>query len=216
MKSRRLVAAFSLVLLSSCEESPNKQRADIRASFMGFSRSFYTGKGEQALDYISRETFRYYDRLLPQLRHADERQLSALPPFALFACLSLRHRYEPEELETIDSRTIIRNAFDSMTFPGGAPHFLDIGEILIRNSGEQALATVFLAPGEKHESARVSFIWENGTWKMDFTSVFSVLATRLEAHLTHPSASRAERALHYLQIHENQQIGAEILQPVAP
>ena len=216
MKFSRLAVALSLLLLTSCNESANKQRADIRASFLGFSRAFYAGEGEQALAYISRKTFEYYDRLLPQLRHADERRLSSLPPFALFACLSLRHRYEREELVTMDSRTIIREAFDSMTFPGGAPHFLDIGEILIKEPGKKSVATVFLAPGEKHENALVAFIWENGTWKMDLTSVFGVLSTQLEAHLEDPSASRAQKALHYLQVHENQQIGGEILLPVMP
>jgi hypothetical protein len=108
---------------------------------------------------------------------------------------------------------IVREAFDSMTFPGGAPHFLDIGEILIRKSGEEAAATVFLAPGEKHDEALVSFIREDGMWKVDLTSVFEVLSTRLEPYLKDPTASRAERALHYLQIHENHQIGGEILQP---
>ena len=59
MKFSRLVAALSFLLLTSCNESANKQRADIRASFLGFSRAFYAGEGEQALAYISRKTFEY-------------------------------------------------------------------------------------------------------------------------------------------------------------
>ena len=158
MRAARLIGVLGLTLLSSCEESLNKQRAEIRLSFLEFSRAFYARRGEEALRYVSRRTFDYYERLLPHLLNADEKRLSDLPPFALFACLSLRHKYSPEELNTTNSRMIVQKAFDSMTFPGGAPHFLDIGEILIRKSGEEAAATVFLAPGEKHDEALVSFI----------------------------------------------------------
>ena len=209
-----LIGVFGLVLLSSCGESLNKQRAEIRASFSEFSQAFYARRGEEALRYVSKRTFDYYDRLLPHLRNADERGLSDLPPFALFACLSLRHKYDSEDLATTNSRRIVQEAFDSMTFPGGAPHFLDIGEILIRKSGEEAVATVFLAPGEKHGDALVSFVWEGGMWKVDLTSIFAVLSPQLEQYLKDPAASRAQRALHYLQIHENDRIGGEILQPV--
>ena len=214
MRTVRLIGVLGLIFLSSCGESLNKQRAEIRLSFSNFSRAFYERRGEEALLYVSHRTFDYYDRLLPHLLTADEKRLSGLPPFALFACLSLRHKYSPEELNTTTSRMIVREAFDSMTFPGGAPHFLDIGEILIRKSGEEAVATVFLAPGEKHGDALVSFVWEGGMWKVDLTSIFAVLSPQLEQYLKDPAASRAQRALHYLQIHENDRIGGEILQPV--
>ena len=213
MRAVRLIGVLGLIFLPSCGESLNKQRAEIRLSFSNFSQAFYARRGEEALLYVSHRTFDYYDRLLRHLLTADEKRLSDLPPFALFACLSLRHKYSPEELNTTTSRMIVREAFDSMPFPGGAPHFLDIGEILIRKPGEEAAATVFLAPGEKHDEALVSFIREDGMWKVDLTSVFEVLSTRLEPYLKDPTASRAQRALHYLQIHENHQIGGEILQP---
>ena len=214
MKTVCLVGLLGLILLCSCEDSLNKQRSEIRLSFFGFSQAFYARKGEEALPFVSRRTFDYYDRLLPDLLFADEKRLSELPPFALFACLALRYEYRLEELKTMTGRMIVREAFNSMTFPGGAPHFLDIGEILIRKSGEEATATVFLAPGEKHDGALVSFIREDGMWKVDLTSVFEGLSSQLEAYLKDPTASRAERALHYLQVHENRQIGGEILQPM--
>ncbi|MCS5539203.1 MAG: hypothetical protein NZ804_04350, partial [Roseibacillus sp.] len=89
----------------------------------------------------------------------------------------------------------------------------DIGEIRITTPGVEAIAPVFLPPGEWHEDILVTFRRENGEWKMDLTSVFDALARRIEPHLLDSSSSRAERALYYLQIHENEQIGSELLRP---
>ena len=63
------------------------------------------------------------------------------------------------------------------------------------------------------EGIQVSFVQENGAWKMDLTSVFKELGTRLEPSLTDPSSSRAEMALYHLQMHENEVIGKELLSP---
>ena len=207
-----LITALPL-LLASCQESRNKQRAEIRKAFRGFSTAFFATDSTTAANYLSERTYRYYDRIIPLTRNADDARLSALPAIDLFTCLALRHRYSAEELVHLDSRTLVLDAFAQMTFPGGAPHFLDIGEISIREQGRKARAPVLLPPRQWLEGIQVSFVQENGAWKMGLTSVFKELGTRLEPSLTDPSSSRAEMALYHLQMHENEVIGKELLSP---
>ncbi len=213
MITRSLVPLAIGCLLASCGESRNRQRAEVRQVFQKFSDAFFARDGRTASSHLSQQTFVYYDRVIPLARNEDDAGLSALPPLELFSCLALRHRYSPEELTGLDSRNLVLDSFDRMVFPAGAPHFLDIGEIRITTPGVEAIAPVFLPPGEWHEDILVTFRRENGEWKMDLTSVFDALARRIEPHLLDSSSSRAERALYYLQIHENEQIGSELLRP---
>jgi hypothetical protein len=213
MITRFLVPLAIGCLLASCGESRNRQRAEVRQVFQKFSDAFFARDGRTASSHLSQQTFVYYDRVIPLARNEDDAGLSALPPLELFSCLALRHRYSPEELTGLDSRNLVLDSFDRMVFPAGAPHFLDIGEIRITTPGVEAIAPVFLPPGEWHEDILVTFRRENGEWKMDLTSVFDALARRIEPHLLDSSSSRAERALYYLQIHENEQIGSELLRP---
>ncbi len=213
MITRFLVPLAIGCLLASCGESRNRQRAEVRQVFQKFSDAFFARDGRTASSHLSQQTFVYYDRVIPLARNEDDAGLSALPPLELFSCLALRHRYSPEELMGLDSRNLVLDSFDRMVFPAGAPHFLDIGEIRITTPGVEAIAPVFLPPGEWHEDILVTFRRENGEWKMDLTSVFDALARRIEPHLLDSSSSRAERALYYLQIHENEQIGSELLRP---
>jgi len=213
MITRSLVPLAIGCLLASCGESRNRQRAEVRQVFQKFSDAFFARDGRTASSHLSQRTFVYYDRVIPLARNEDDAGLSALPPLELFSCLALRHRYSPEELTGLDSRNLVLNSFDRMVFPAGAPHFLDIGKIRITTPGVEAIAPVFLPPGEWHEDILVTFRRENGEWKMDLTSVFDALARRIEPHLLDSSSSRAERALYYLQIHENEQIGSELLRP---
>jgi len=213
MITRFLVPLAIGCLLASCGESRNRQRAEVRQVFQKFSDAFFARDGRTASSHLSQRTFVYYDRVIPLARNEDDAGLSALPPLELFSCLALRHRYSPEELTGLDSRNLVLDSFDRMVFPAGAPHFLDIGEIRITTPGVEAIAPVFLPPGEWHEDILVTFRRENGEWKMDLTSVFDALARRIEPHLLDSSSSRAERALYYLQIHENEQIGSELLRP---
>lgn len=206
------IPVFSLALLS-CEESRNKQRNDIRKTFRDFSDAFFARDNTTAAKYISQRTYRYYDRILPIARTADDAGLSTLPTFDLFTCLVLRHRYEPRELEGLDSQTLILDAFSRMTFPGGAPHFLDLGDISVDGEGRTARAPVLLPPGQWQEDIKVTFLRESGTWKMDLTSVFGALGPTIEPSLVDPSSSRAEMALYHLQMHENQVISRELLTP---
>ena len=213
MTTRFLAPLTIGFLLSSCGESRNRQRSEVRQVFQKFSEAFFARDGRTASRHLSQQTFAYYDRVIPLARNEDDVGLSALPPLELFSCLALRHRYSPEELMGPDSRNLVLDAFDRMVFPAGAPHFLDIGEIRITSPGVEATAPVFLPPGEWHEDILVTFNRENGEWKMDLTSVFEALSGKIEPHLRDPSSSRAERALHYLRIHENEQIGSELLRP---
>jgi len=213
MTARFLASLAIAFLLSSCGDSRNRQRSEIRQVFQEFSDAFFARDGETAARYLSQRTFAYYDRVIPLARNEDGAGLSALPPLDLFSCLTLRYRYSPEELSKLDSRKLVLDSFNRMVFPAGAPHFLDIGKIKITTPGVKAIASVFLPPGEWHEDILVTFSREDGEWKMDLTSVFEALSGKTEPHLRDPSSSRAERALHYLQIHENEQIGSELLRP---
>ena len=91
-----------LLLLGSCEESRNQQRAEIRKSFQHFSEAFFDRDGKTAINHLSENTFLYYDRIIPLARHEDDAGLSNLPPVDLLACISLRHRYPPGELKNLD------------------------------------------------------------------------------------------------------------------
>ncbi len=213
MSPRLLLPVLPLLLLCACEESRNQQRAGIRKSFQDFSKAFFGRDGKSAINHLSKNTFLYYDRIIPLARYQDDAGLSNLPPVDLLACLSLRHRYSARELRSINSRKIVLDALDRMTFPAGAPHFLGIGDIRITIPGKQAIAPVLLAPGEWHQDIKVSFVKENGEWKIDPTSIFPAMAGRIEPHLLDPTVSRAEKALYYLEIHENEHIGRELLSP---
>ncbi len=179
MITRFLVPLAIGCLLASCGESRNRQRAEVRQVFQKFSDAFFARDGRTASSHLSQQTFVYYDRVIPLARNEDDAGLSALPPLELFSCLALRHRYSPEELTGLDSRNLVLDSFDRMVFPAGAPHFLDIGEIRITTPGVEAIAPVFLPPGEWHEDILVTFRRENGEWKMDLTSVFDALARRI-------------------------------------
>ena len=204
---------FLALLPLSCEESRNQQRSDVRKTFQDFSDAFFAGDSTTAAKYISQRTYRYYDRIIPVARNADEAGLSELPALDLFTCVALRHRYPPEELRRLDSRSLVLDSFTRMSFPAGAPHFLDIGNISVADGGQEARAPVLLPPRQWLEDVQVTFVRENLVWKMDLTSVFGALATRIEPNLAHESSSRAEMALHHLQMHENQAIGRALLSP---
>ena len=209
-----VILLTAAMLVGGCEESRNKQRSEIRETFKAFRAAFSDQEGKQAASYLSKNTFDYYNRLLPLARNADDAQLSELPAVDLLACLSLRHRYSSDELRHLDAQKLVAQAFSDLRFPAEAPNILDIGDITIVTEGEKALATVNLAPNEWHEDLQISFLRENGQWKIDYTVMFPAIAKGLEESLADPSQSRAEMALYFLQMHENEQIDRTLLSPL--
>jgi hypothetical protein len=198
MKKILTIAVFLIMSMSVIAQvSDNDQ---IRKNFNFFNNFLLESKGEQAVKYLDSRTIKYYEIIFDQVKKADSSQVVMLPLIDKLTILIARSAAPRNDILHYNQNEFLIYTINKGIFDKTATSALSLGEVTIDNN--TAKARLFIN-GDETESF-VNFNKEDGIWKYDLISLFSVNQNILQGVVNNIGIQKiAEQLLDKLQI-ENQ------------
>jgi uncharacterized protein len=156
-------------------------RADVKSvksTFAGYKQSALAGKGVEAAEYLSTNTFKYYEQMKDLALYASRDELKKLSTADIMTAMILRHRMPTKDLQSMAGKKIIIHAIDRGWIGKSAVERLSIKSVQINNNS--AIAKV----SNNRNNARtvdMEFYLENGKWKLDLVSILKQTNSALDA-----------------------------------
>jgi hypothetical protein len=164
---RKLIPVFFFLLIAVLHANAQQDTALIKACFAGYKNAILTDKGQEALAFVDSRTVKYYSDILQKTKTLDSAGIDKLSILDKLTILMVRHRATREEIMRLDGRSLLVYAIERGMVGKGSVQQLSIGEVLVRGNAAEGQVVVGTAP----TSLAYNFYKENGTWKMDITSV---------------------------------------------
>ncbi len=178
-------------LFVACSDSgPKDDVADIRVCYDTYFAALKAGEGAKAAELVDSNTLAHFDRMLELARTGDSITVSGLDPMDKLTVLAMRMQNTPEALRSMSVKEAVAHSVSDGLMANEGPEGLELGTISV--DGDKAKA-----PLKMHgfpTPASFSFQRENGTWKIDLTSLFDLSRMAFQ----HMSASSGEEGNAFL------------------
>ena len=163
------ILVLLLVLTTSCNGQKNEEKL-VREAFDNYKSAILNDKGNEAVEYVDSRTIRYYSDILELVKNADSTQVSSLSLLDKLMVFSIRHSTSKEEILSFDGKKLLVYAINSGMVGKNSVSNNLVGDVTIDNkfAKGQLIANGQKAPFYFH------FYKEDGQWKIDLTSIFSV------------------------------------------
>ena len=163
-------------------------RSAVRNCFERYTIATEANNGALALVLAAKSDMDYGTQLAGLVRSGSKAELLKLPTLALIGILELRGKSTPEELKTMDGKTVLKYLINNglLLIPTG--DLLDLGVITI--SGDTAKAPMLA--NHKALSSSFEFVREGEDWKIEFETVIQSKVLE-DAYLTEVAISGKSR-----------------------
>lgn len=148
--------------------TPSYASADaVSAAFDRYKSAILSSDADAALQLIDSNTKNYYKEILKVILYADETQSKTMPPLAKIALIQGRHQIP---LDTLKQMTV--KSYFSYAIKQGWIGKQSVADIELTDiSVNQNIATSKLSKNGKTAPFGFTFHKEDGTWKIDLTSI---------------------------------------------
>ena len=162
------ILTFLILLISISALSQEKSEQKVRESFENYRQAILNDKGEEAIKYISDNTFDYYHNILNEVKLADSTRIEDLSLIDKLTVLIIRHRTPSDKIKSFDKKTLVVYALDEGMIGKETVKNYSIGSIYFE---DENTALGQLIVNAKSVSANFRFFKEDNNWKIDITSV---------------------------------------------
>lgn len=208
-----LLTAIVLSIHSTFVFGQKSEEKAIRNVFETYRKAILTDNADVALQCVDSRTINYYGHILDQVKHADSVQVSALNVFDRFMVLTIRHRTPKEQILSFDGKSLLAYAIKSgMVGKNSVSEKNKIGEVTIESEFAKGQ---FMFEGKK-VPIFFHFYKENGTWKLDLTSIFSLSTFVIEDMIKSSGMSENEYFFYLLKLITGREPNNNIWLPVQP
>ncbi len=166
---RKLFLVHFIVLIAVLHAHAQHDSTLVKACFNGYKNAILTDKGPEAVSFVDSRTLKYYNDILQKTKTLDSIGVDKLPIMDKLTLLMLRHRATKDEIMQLDGRSLLVFAIERGMVGKNSVQQLSIGEVLIRDNAAEGQVLVGTSP----TSLAFNFYKENGTWKLDITSVLT-------------------------------------------
>jgi hypothetical protein len=163
------ILVLLLFLTTSCNGRKKEEKL-VREAFDNYKSAILNDKGEEAVKFVDSRTIKYYSDILELVKNADSTQVTSLSLLDKLTVFSIRHRTPKEDILSFDGKGLLVYAIKSGMVGKNSVANNSIGEITIDNNFAKGQ---FIANGQK-APFYFHFYKEEGQWKIDLTSIFSV------------------------------------------
>lgn len=160
-----LLLAFTV----SCK-GQKKEEKSVREAFDNYKSAILNDKGEEAVKYVDSRTIKYYGDILELVKNADSAKVASLSLLDKMMVFTIRHRVPKKDILSFDGKGLLVYAIKSGMVGKNSVANNSIGEVTIDNDFAKGQ---FIANGQK-APFYFHFYKEEGQWKIDLTSIFSV------------------------------------------
>jgi len=171
MNSKMKVLSVLLLLLATQFVYGQKNEIEkVRKSFENYQKAILNENGEEAVKYVDSVTVKYYADMLYLVRTADSAQVETLSILDKLMVFSIRHRTSRENIISFDGKSLLVYAIKSGMIGKNSVSKSLIGEVTIESNLAKGQ---FVTNGQKTPYF-FNFHKEEGEWKLDITSLFSI------------------------------------------
>ncbi len=149
--------------------SQNAEEARIKESFEKYKSAILNDKGKEAVTYVDSRTVSYYTEILQATKKADAAEINALGVMDKLMVFSIRHQATREELLQFDGEGLLVYAIEKGMIGKNSIANNSLGTIKVEGS----FAKGQLVTRGREMPLYFDFHKENGSWKIDLTSIFS-------------------------------------------
>lgn len=164
---RKLILVLFFASLAVFPANAQHDTTLIKACFNGYKNAILSDQGKSAVTFVDTRTVRYYTDILRKTKTLDSTGIDKLSIMDKLTILMVRHRATKEEIVQLDGRSLLVYAIERGMVGKNSVQQLSIGEVIIRDN----IAEGQIIVGEAPTSLAYNFYKENGTWKMNITSV---------------------------------------------
>lgn len=167
---RLLLLLFPVMLITfSCRFGApvNKDAEQVRNTFEEYKKALLESKGEEALQYVDRRTFQYYDRMLGLAKTASPDRVDALPITDKMLVLSIRNLTTLDQIRSFDGEALFAYAIKIGLVGTKSLENASIGEVTINRN----LAKGEVKTNGKKSPIAFNFYRDRGFWKIDVASI---------------------------------------------
>lgn len=201
-----IMLLFCLFCFVGTIRAQSDNETAIRNTFRDFNEKIEAQKGQEAVQYLDSKTIAYYDKILENARTADSNKVSQLPLMNKMLVLALRNNLSRQEIDSFTGKSFFAYSIDHKTTNYGK----ELGEIEI--DGNQAKAKL---PQMKTSDGFIVLNKEDGIWKVDLTSFFSMFEQFMNEKIKNDFAGDENQfCLTFASIGAKKPAGKEIWQPI--
>jgi hypothetical protein len=146
----------------------NNEDTLIRAVFEKYRSDLLNDRGTEAANEVDSRTINYYSNLLELTVNADSSKIETLSIMDKMSVLMMRLKIPKEELLSLSGKDLFIYSVDHGMVGKSGIAKNSIGQITVSDNFASAPLGMKGAPSE----VRFEFHKENGSWKIDLTSIF--------------------------------------------
>jgi len=194
-----------MILSTACGDQEKEDKL-VKLTFDNYKSAILNDKGEEAVEYVDSRTIKYYDDIIDLVKTADSAKVNSLSLLDKVMVFSVRHRTSKEEILSFDGKRLFVYAIKSGMVGKNSVSNNSIGEVTIDKDFAKGQ---FIANGQK-TPFYFHFYKENGQWKIDLTSVFSISTVAFEKMVADSELGENEYLFSLLEMMTGRKPGQEI------
>ena len=160
---------FAIIFLNVAAQQSSDAEL-VRKTFTHYKKAILEGKGAEAVKWVDSKTISYYDSILNLSIHGDSAAIQDLDIISKLTVLTVRHRIPVEEVLTMTGHEFFIYSIDKGMIGKNSVRTIEIGEVKLEGN----FANGQLVAGGQQSPIYFQFNKEEGTWKLDITSLFPV------------------------------------------
>lgn len=171
---------LSGLMLAITAWGQSKEEKEIRKVYQAYDYAVKAKMAGDALAHVTESTLGYYDFALMKAQNSSREVLSQSGIMEKIEVLKIRQGYTPEQMGTVTGKEIFEQRVREGLSAREHLPFENLGSIKV--DGE--LATAEILDKGKPSGYFLQFQREDGDWKVDLVSLFSVSASMLDMMLS--------------------------------
>ena len=182
----------------------------IRRAFNNYKSAILTGKGEEAIKFVDSRTTKYYVNILGIVKTADSLKITSLPLIDKMTVLFTRHTATKEEILSMNGNDLFIYSVKKGMVGESSIDNIEIGDVVV--DGNFAIGQL-VSNGQK-TSIHFLFYKEDGQWKFDLTSMFSITNMAIKKMIQDSGENENDFWLSVLEMLTGSKPKKEIWQPI--
>ena len=202
-----LVTCF--IFVSACETDTEVKM--IQESFENYRSAILNRKGELAYTLVDINTKKYYEKTINMILHLSEIETKKLSLLNKVNVLMARHRIEPDVLTKMSGKSFFVYAVDNGWIGEESVSNLQIEVVEINDN----FAKTHIVTEEGEAPFGFSFRREDGKWRIDLTSMFSISNVAFSKQAENMGVSENEFIFMILESISGKKVESKIWNPIA-
>lgn len=177
-------------------EAQSVEQDAVRTAFEEYRAALMSGVGYEAVAFVDSRTIAFYDRMLQKVKKADSAEIAGFPLLDKLIIASVRYRAPLPQVLLFEGKDLFVYAVTNGLVGKGLMANATIGNVQVDNT----VAKGQYVNSGVESSLYFDFYKEEGTWKVNLTSVFPSSNRALKKMVTESGLTEHEFILNTLEL----------------